>query len=152
MKFTHEELVNGIVYHESNSGAVLNTSREYLLLLEEEIDQVKSKVITHKHNITSSELEVLKQKFDTLYKQVSEVLSNIGVYKNELMLREKMDASENDPTTSNADDNKTPENKKEQFNKDFDNAFNFKDFSQDSKSGDIKGGEAAEKKADEEEI
>lgn len=149
MKFTHEELVNGIVRHESNSGAILNTSREYLLLLEEEIDKTKQEVSVKKRNITGSEVEALKVKFDTLYKQVSDVLSNIGIYKNELLLREKMDASSDEVTN---DDLVSPETKKEQFNKDYDDAFNFKDFSQDSKSGDVKGGEEAEEKKEEEKV
>jgi hypothetical protein len=149
MKFTHEELVNGIVRHESNSGAVLNTSREYLLLLEEEIDDTKQKVVFKKKSLTGSEVESLKQKFDTLYKQVSDVIANIGIYRNELLLREKMDASTDQVTN---DDLVSPETKKEQFNKDYDDAFNFKDFSQDSKSGDVKGGAEAEEKKEEEKV
>lgn len=147
MKFTHEELANAIVNHQSNSGAVLNTSREHLLLLEQEIENVKAtKQI--KKGITGSEVEVLKEKFDSLYKQVNDILTNIGIYRNELLLRQKMDSTDNEVSNLEQD---TPETKKEQFNKDYDDAFNFKDFSQDSKSGDIKKGEEIQKKKEEEE-
>lgn len=145
MKFTHEELVNGIVGHRSNSGAILNTSREYLLLLEQELDNVKAtKQI--KKGITGSEIEVLKEKFDSLYKQVNDVLTNVSIYRNELLLRQKMDSTDNEVSNT---EQETPETKKEQFNKDYDDSFNFKDFSQDSKSGDIKGGEEIQKKKEE---
>lgn len=148
LKFSHEELVNGIVRHQSNSGAILNTSREHLLLLEQELDDAKAtKQI--KKGITGSEVEVLKSKFDTLYKQVSDILTNIGIYRNELLLRQKMDSTDNEVSDA---EQETPESKKEQFNKDYDDAFNFKDFSQDSKSGDIKDGAETEKKKEEEKV
>lgn len=118
MQLDIQDIVNSIVNHESNAGAVLNTSKELLLLIEEETDKAKQLSKLYRGKLTSSEVEVLKQKFEILYKQLQEVLTNVGLYKNELMLREKMNAAEVEP--------EKPKTDKEQFNKEFDDAFDFK--------------------------
>jgi hypothetical protein len=112
-----QDIVNSIYEHNSNPGAILNTNKELLLLIENEIDQSKQLTKVYKGKLTTSELEVLKIRFDNLYKQVSDILTNIGVYRNELALRDKMDAYESQP--------EWPITNKQQFNKDFDKAFDF---------------------------
>jgi len=112
-----QDIVNKIFEHNSNAEAIINTNKEKLLLLEQETDSTKKLAQLYRGKLTSSEVEVLKQKFEFLHKQVNDVLTNIGLFKNELMLREKMDATEVEP--------EPPATKKEQFNKDFDSAFDF---------------------------
>lgn len=121
-----QDIVNSIFEHNSNADTILKTNKEQLLLLEQETEKTVEMAKLYRGKLTSSEVEVLKQKFEILYNQVNEVLTNIGLYKNELMLREKMNAGEVEP--------EFPKTKKEQFNKDFNNSFDFSS----SKTSDVK--------------